>query len=1326
MKKNYYFLFAQIFISGLFLFAGNIKVLADAKIDFAGGDGTQNSPYLIENCVQLQNIGRETSSGPDRDFLYSDYYFKLKNDIDCSATRISDPEAPGYDPSLYNDGAGFQPFGYFAYHYYGEPGSIASPWHDFSLKLDGNYHTISNLTIHETCASFPDNCSQGSSGTVVSGTGLLGRGYGNFKNLTIANADVSGGSDVGILFGQSNSTPTLYNVSVSGSVSGNSYGIGMIGGYADSGTDYQISPDFDQVSASGNLEGPIQVGGLIGYSNGALWMRDSYANVNINGIKNLSNSASHEIGGLVGFADAYPSYWNIGPKFENVYSTGNISTNVEGNTLTNVGGLIGYFSNAVDNGPSNPSGRYLLGYIHNSFSDMSVSGNSSGGLLGLYTGDTVSDLLSTDYYISNSCVSGAEQMNCHNGTTSLWKNNSINAPLNFWDFSKVWKIAGDSFPVFNQDITAPDPVAGLQVSGNNDSSISLAWEAPIYTGKTNLMDYKVQYSLHDANSWTDLTTGGTTISVDNLQENTSYDFKVYAQNSFGFSSESDITQSTNAQPKAPGAPTNFVVSQSENSKFAIDFSWTVPNQGSSPITGYSIQYKLHSNSNNDDWSAYLNSDTFGIDPDQNQYNDYFIGYANQKIDFRIEAYNNSYGWGNYSEMYTYQMPSGITRYIVDCGNGTEDSTDPSLSKLGLGGIDHLWQEDSNISYDTFILKNDIECSTTSDPLYVDYSERMGGGFMPIGFWDEWSFNGILDGRYGGVDHKISNLYINRENDYNIGLFSYTNDASFKNVIFDGGSVLGEGSVGVLVGDAEGITNIDNVNSNTSIVATEDSAGGLIGVKEDNYPIQIDNSNVKANVSTYYTAGGLVGYISSWSNTRSYIKDSSYSGNINAKENSAGGLVGMIYAPNETPFYIENSYSLGTILMDDQTYQRNSDRVGGFVGATNNLHIKNSYSQMLMTSYSMYAGGLVGLAENEGPTDVEIENSYFSGTVSSSRFVGGLMGFVSLIPGGNIINSFVTGRVSSTNDISGNFPEDGSYTAGLANTALCVGIESWGCEAGLTFNGDFFDKTQTSQDVGFVGYDYGGYDQDTYLPIYTPDSENLVDNSVVVNNDGTNGNYFKDSNAGIHLANWNWNIWKIKQNDYPVILATDVVSYLISYTADRGGLITGQVTQNIVSGGNGTGVLAVPNSGYRFVRWSDESTSVSRTDRNITGNHTYNAIFELIPNRSSGGSIPREASQKKSVNVSNIISVTKFIFVKPNKIGSQNNEVKELQKYLNSHGFVIAKTGNGSLGHEINYFGKATKEALGQFQIKNGIIKSKKSVGYGILGPATRKFINSHS
>ena len=65
------------------------------------------------------------------------------------------------------------------------------------------------------------------------------------------------------------------------------------------------------------------------------------------------------------------------------------------------------------------------------------------------------------------------------------------------------------------------------------------------------------------------------------------------------------------------------------------------------------------------------------------------------------------------------------------------------------------------------------------------------------------------------------------------------------------------------------------------------------------------------------------------------------------------------------------------------------------------------------------------------------------------------------------------------------------------------------------------------------------------------------------------------------------------------------------------------------------------------------------------------------------------------------------------------EVKNLQQFLNSQGFIVSKKGLGSLGLESTFFGNQTKQALIRFQIKNNIRPAS-----GYFGPLTKAFIKT--
>ncbi len=78
------------------------------------------------------------------------------------------------------------------------------------------------------------------------------------------------------------------------------------------------------------------------------------------------------------------------------------------------------------------------------------------------------------------------------------------------------------------------------------------------------------------------------------------------------------------------------------------------------------------------------------------------------------------------------------------------------------------------------------------------------------------------------------------------------------------------------------------------------------------------------------------------------------------------------------------------------------------------------------------------------------------------------------------------------------------------------------------------------------------------------------------------------------------------------------------------------------------------------------------------------------------------------------------FTKDLFFGMTDPDVLDLQRYLNSHGYPVSVSGPGSSGHETNYFGSLTQNAVMKFQSKNFINPT------GYFGPLTRAFIATHA
>ncbi len=81
--------------------------------------------------------------------------------------------------------------------------------------------------------------------------------------------------------------------------------------------------------------------------------------------------------------------------------------------------------------------------------------------------------------------------------------------------------------------------------------------------------------------------------------------------------------------------------------------------------------------------------------------------------------------------------------------------------------------------------------------------------------------------------------------------------------------------------------------------------------------------------------------------------------------------------------------------------------------------------------------------------------------------------------------------------------------------------------------------------------------------------------------------------------------------------------------------------------------------------------------------------------------------------SNVVAGEQCTFSASLFLGSQRDEVKCLQTYLNRTGFILAESGPGSRGAETTYFGPLTKNAVERFQAAHGV----PSTGY--FGPLSR-------
>jgi hypothetical protein len=285
-----------------------------------------------------------------------------------------------------------------------------------------------------------------------------------------------------------------------------------------------------------------------------------------------------------------------------------------------------------------------------------------------------------------------------------------------------------------------------------------------------------------------------------------------------------------------------------------------------------------------------------------------------------------------------------------------------------------------------LLMNDLDSTTAGYEELASPTANGGNGWQPIGGWDA-RFTGSFDGR----GYEIRNLFINRPDEDDVGLFGAVEQSGvIENISVTNATVIGQDMVGGLVGGNWDGGTVSNSYSSSSVVTGTSHhyhVGGLVGGNEGT----VTNSYSTGSVTGGGYVGGLVG-------TNVGIVSNSYSSsNVTGNGDLIGGLVGM----NEGT--VTNSYSTGNVT--------GNLGVGGLVGANGIADpgtVNNSYSTGSVTGES-YVGGLVGANEGEG----RVRNSYSRGNVSGNEQVGGLIGYDNE---GTVSNSFwdteTSGQASS--------------------------------------------------------------------------------------------------------------------------------------------------------------------------------------------------------------------------------------------------------------------------------------------------------------------------
>ncbi|NTU70524.1 MAG: cadherin-like domain-containing protein [Coriobacteriia bacterium] len=147
--------------------------------------------------------------------------------------------------------------------------------------------------------------------------------------------------------------------------------------------------------------------------------------------------------------------------------------------------------------------------------------------------------------------------------------------------------------------------------------------------------------------------------------------------------------------------------------------------------------------------------------------------------------------------------------------------------------------------------------------------------------------------------------------------------------------------------------------------------------------------------------------------------------------------------------------------------------------------------------------------------------------------------------------------------------------------------------------------------------YAMWTIDTYTLTYSADPHGSVEGSAtqVVDYNTSGIEVQAKGITGYHFVKWSDDVMTAKRTDADVKANVTVEAqfaidtHTLTYTADTGGSIDGSATQVIDYDASGSEVAAHAGSGYRFLKWSNESTINPRTDAHVTDDATYTALFE---------------------------------------------------------------------------------------------------------------------
>ena len=262
-------------------------------------------------------------------------------------------------------------------------------------------------------------------------------------------------------------------------------------------------------------------------------------------------------------------------------------------------------------------------------------------------------------------------------------------------------------------------------------------------------------------------------------------------------------------------------------------------------------------------------------------------------------------------------------------------------------------------------------------------------------WLQVTYDIELTGSFDGKGYTISDLYINRPNESDVGLFGYVDGITIKNVTLTNADITGRNETGSLVGYAQNST-ITNCSSSNVYVYGRAYVGGLVG---EGYLTDVSDCHSSGTVEgdSPWDYGGLVGAFGYGT-----VEDCYSSCAVTTLGEEAGGLVGYSWG-NPPATIFRRCYATGNIIAREWS--------GGFVGGEAG-YFEDCWAggNVELTTYGA-GGGFMGFGKWGGGYP-QFKRCYATGNITGPDSCGGFMGtlYAQYVNTSSIIECFATGNV----------------------------------------------------------------------------------------------------------------------------------------------------------------------------------------------------------------------------------------------------------------------------------------------------------------------------